>query len=382
MVLARLKKALPTLAAATLLVFGLADARASCEHGKSAPVADADHPSTELVLGVWQRVYNVFGALTGRATSLVVLAESARLADGKPFAPSAFICPAPAGETPVIYVTWPLIMRAQSDALYDVDFIALVVGHELGHRVRDLTFEGQRQTAEGGPEIEGRADLHGAFFAALAGYSTRRLACDLALDTFLDVEAHVGEPVRAKRREKLAEALRAFDVYESLYEVSTGLLFGDVPLARKLTSWVDKHLSRRLEPIPEFKVLQALALLMDVAPTSPASRLIAIEGYTSASHLKCSVVFPQHTAFFDDLLAQANAPDKLVVRDGTTDIRTAMGLLREAERLGASPLAVRSALSCAEAYLGDTTKAKAELDLARKFAVGRHRAVLLSLIHI
>ena len=372
--------ALVAFGAATFIAYAFAaDARASCENVKSAPMADSDHPSTELVAGVWQRVYNVFGALTGRATSLVVLAESARLPDGKPFAPSAFICPAPVGDTPIIYVTWPLIMRAQSDALYDVDFIALVVGHELGHRVRDLTFEGQRQTASGGPEIEGRADLHGAFFAALAGYSTRRLACDAALDTFLDVEAHVGESARAKRREKLAEALRAFDVYESLYEVSTGLLFGDVPLARKLTSWVDKHLSRRLEPIPEFKVLQALALLADIAPTSPASRLIAIDDYASAAHLKCSVVFPQHTAFFDDLLAQANAPDKLVVRDGTTEIRTAIGLLREAERLGASPLAVRSALACAEAHLGDTTKAKGELEAARKFAAGRHPAVLAAL---
>lgn len=343
------------------------EARANCEAGRTAPSADPSHPSAELASGVWQRVYQVFYALTGRVTELKVLAESARLPDGKPFAASAFLCPATASTSPTVYLTWPLIMRAQTDALYDVDFIALVLGHELGHRVRDLTFEGARDTQQGGPEIEGRADLHGAFFASLAGYSSRRLACDAALDTFLDVEAHVGESARETRRQKLAEALRAFDVYESLYQASTHFLFGDLKLAKRITSWVDKHLTRRLEPIPEFKVLHALALLTEAAPDSPAAEIMALPGYPS-NHLRCGVVFPQNTAFFDDLVEQAFGPTKATTRDGTADIRTAMGLLRDAERLGASPLVVASGLACAEAWLGDPQRATTELQRARKFA--------------
>lgn len=343
-------------------------ANAHCEPAKNAPRADTNHPSAELALGVWQRVYGVFHALTGRPTELGILAEAARLPDGQPYPASAFLCPTAGDKAPTVYLTWPLIMRAQTDALYDVDFIALVLGHELGHRARDLTFEGARETKEGGPEIEGRADLHGAFFASLAGYSSRRLACDAALDTFLDVEAHVGEPVREKRRAKLAEALKAFDVYESLYQVSTHLLFGDLKLTRRLTSWVDKHLARRLEPIPEFKVLQALALLTEAAPDSPAAELLTLPGRPESAKLRCRVVFPQNTAFFDDLLEEAFEPNKATTRDGTQDIKTAMGLLRDAERLGASPLVVASGLSCGEALLADTNRAMTELERAKKLA--------------
>ena len=359
----------PLLVGLALLLVSLPGvANAHCEPAKSAPRADTNHPSAELAFGVWQRVYSVFHALTGRPTELAVLAESARLPDGSPFPASAFLCPTAGDKAPTIYLTWPLIMRAQTDALYDVDFIALVLGHELGHRARDVTFEGARETKEGGPEIEGRADLHGAFFASLAGYSSRRLACDAALDTFLDVEAHVGEPVREKRRQKLAEALRAFDVYESLYQVSTHLLFGELKLTRRLTSWVDKHLARRLEPIPEFKVLQALALLTEAAPDSPAAELMTLPGRPESARLRCRVVFPQNTAFFDDLLEEAFEPNKATTRDGTADIRAAMGLLRDAERLGASPLVVASGLSCGEALLADTNRATSELERAKKLA--------------
>ena len=359
----------PLLVGLALLLVSLPGvANAHCEPAKSAPRADPNHPSAELAFGVWQRVYSVFHALTGRPTELAVLAESARLPDGSPFPASAFLCPTAGDKAPTIYLTWPLIMRAQTDALYDVDFIALVLGHELGHRARDVTFEGARETKEGGPEIEGRADLHGAFFASLAGYSSRRLACDAALDTFLDVEAHVGEPVREKRRQKLAEALRAFDVYESLYQVSTHLLFGELKLTRRLTSWVDKHLARRLEPIPEFKVLQALALLTEAAPDSPAAELMTLPGRPESARLRCRVVFPQNTAFFDDLLEEAFEPNKATTRDGTADIRAAMGLLRDAERLGASPLVVASGLSCGEALLADTNRATSELERAKKLA--------------
>lgn len=356
------------LIAALLLSIGATTAHAHCDAARTAPQADRDHPSAGLAQDVWRKVYGVFFALTGRPTDLVVLDDRARLADGKPFPGSAFLCPATDRLGPTVYVTWPLIVRAQTESLYDVDFIALVLGHELGHRVRDLTFEGARATAEGGPEIEGRADLHGAFFAALAGYSTRRLACDAALDTFLDVEAHVGESARATRRAKLAEALRAFDVYESLYQASTHLLFGDASVARLLLSWVDKHLARRLEPIPEFKVLLALSLMAEAAPRSPAARYIALDDFASSKHLKCGTIYPQHTALYDDLISRALKSERGPTRDGASEIEKAKGLLRDAERLGASPLAVASSLACAEALLGDTAKATTELTRARTFA--------------
>lgn len=365
-----------------LLLLGLAalarEARAHCDDAPKAAIASADSASSELVAGVWSRVYGSFAALTGRATELVVLAQSATRADGKPFPASAFICPAKAvGETPKLYVTWPLIQKAQADKLYDTDFVALVIGHELGHRARDLTFEGLRDTRQGGASIEARADAHGAFFAAVAGYSTRRLACDAALDTFLDVEAHVAEGARVERRKQLAEALVAFDVYESLYESSAGLAFWDSKTARALLTWVDQRLGQDFTPIPEFKVMLALTILMDVAGDSPWADLVAVPNAPN-NHLRCVPVFPQHTALWDELLA--TAPGEGASRDLATDLKTAIGLLNDALGLGASPLAAHSALACAQAYLGDTKKAKAALEHAKTAAAGRPQALQNALL--
>jgi len=348
-------------------------AHAHCEDAPKAAIAPLDLPSSELVTGVWARVYGSFAALTGRSTDLIVLAEGATQADGKPFPASAFICPSKVpGETPKLYVTWPLIAKAQANKLYDTDFIALVIGHELGHRARDLTFEGLRDTKSGGASIEARADAHGAFFAAIGGYSTRRLACDAALDTFLDVEAHVAEGVRAERRKQLAEALVAFDVYESLYEASAGLAFWDSKTARNLLTWVDLRLGQDFTPIPEFKVLLALTILMDVAPEAPWTKLVAVPGAPN-NHLRCVPVFPQHTALWDELLAAP--PEGGASRDLGSDMKTAVTLLNDALGLGASPLAAQSALSCAHAYLGDTKKARSSLDQALAVAKGRPQAL-------
>ncbi len=349
-------------------------ANANCDDAAKAGSADPAHPSSALVTDVWARVNGAFSALTGRATELVVLPAGAKKSDGQAFAATAFVCPAKAiGETPRLYVSWPLIDKAQANKLYDTDFVALVIGHELGHRARDLTFEGLRQTKDGGPTIEARADAHGAFFAAIAGYSTRRLACDSALDTFLDVEAHVGESVRAERRKQLAQALLAFDVYESLYEASAGLAFWDSKTARALLTWVDQRLGQDFTPIPEFKILLGLSILMDVASEAPWTELVRVPGAPN-NHLRCTPVFPQHTALWDEVLFTNDEPAG-PSRDLGSDLKVAIGHLNDALSLGASPLAAHSALSCAHAYLGDTKKAKGALDQAITAAAGRPAAL-------
>lgn len=353
-------------------------AHANCDDAAKAGSADATHPSSALVTGVWTRVNGAFSALTGRATDLVILPPSAKKSDGQPFAATAFVCPAKAiGDTPQLYVTWPLIDKAQANKLYDTDFVALVIGHELGHRARDLTFEGLRQTKDGGPSIEARADAHGAFFAAIAGYSTRRLACDSALDTFLDVEAHVGESARAERRKQLAQALLAFDVYESLYEASAGLAFWDSKTARALLTWVDQRLGQDFTPIPEFKILLGLTILMDVAAEAPWTELVRVPGAPN-NHLRCTPVFPQHTALWDEVLMNNDEPGA-PSRDLGSDLKVAIGHLNDALNLGASPLAAHSALACAHAYLGDTKKAKGALDQAVAAAAGRPPALQAAL---
>lgn len=359
------------LLACTLLSMPAA-VHAHCRDAVNARRAPAGDPSAELVEGVFERVNGAFSALTGRATELVVLDKTAVKADGSPFPASAFICPSQAAvETPKLYVTWPLIARAQADKLYDIDFMALVIGHELGHRARDLTFEGLRDTRQGGASIEARADAHGAFFAAVAGYSSRRLACDAALDTFLDVEAHVAAAARTERKRKLAEALAAFDVFENLYEASVGLAFWDSGQARTLLNWIDQRLGRDFTPIPEFKVLLALTILIDVAADAPWAKLVSVPGAPN-SDLRCAPVFPQHTALWDEILAAAEAG---TTRDSGADVKRTIRLLNDALGLGASPLATHSTLACAHAYLGDTKRASTSLAQAREAARGRPKAL-------
>jgi hypothetical protein len=205
----------------------------------------------------------------------------------------------------------------------------------------------------------------------VAGYSTRRLACDAALDTFLEVEAHVAEGPRAERKQKLAEALAAFDVFENLYEASAGLAFWDSKKARALLSWIDQRLGNDFTPIPEFKVLLALAILIDVAADAPWAKLVAVPGAPN-SDLRCVPIFPQHTALWDEILA---AEPESATRDFGDDLKRAVALLNEALGLGASPLATHSALACAHGYLGDTKRAAASLDQAKKAAAGRPAAL-------
>jgi len=343
------------------------------------PKADPEHPSAQLAYGVWERVYGSFYAVTGRATEIVVLADSARLASGEPFPPNAFICPGrQPGQAPTMVVTWPLITLIQSQKLYDVDFLALVLGHELGHRVNDFDWDGRITTKPGTPDVEGKADIRGAFFAAAAGYSTRRLCCDDSLDLFLNVEANVPLAVRTGRKQGLAEVLRTFDVYESLYDAAAALAFWDSFKAKALMGWVDRHLTRPVQPIPEFEVLAALTVLMDVADKACWTSLTAVPG-APTNHLRCAPVYPAHTAFWDDA---GGAVETSRQCGGPLDQELRTGAIKRLEQAlseGADELVVHNALACANAYLGDTKRAALELAKAEQRAAKAPPAVRAAL---
>ena len=331
------------------------------------PEAPPDDPLSALAAGVWSHVYGVYFAATGRSTEFHVLGPEANLADGKPFPPHAFICSAPPtqGSTapgiPKLFVTWPLVELADRDKLYDVDFLALVIGHELGHRSGDFDWEGRLTTKQGSTAIEARADLRGAFFAAAGGYSTRRVACDAALDLFLNIEAGVSASARAERKAKLAEALAAFDVYESLYDAASAWVFWDSTEAEKLLAWIDEHLTKQATPIPEFKILLAQALMTNAIDDGPwASRARPTDLIPSSP---CVPIFAEHTAFWDqvaDPIAKPGDPS----RDAAEKLQRAAKLLQQAEAEGASALVTSGTLACVHAYLGDTKAAKRQLDRA------------------
>ncbi|MCC6625725.1 MAG: hypothetical protein IT385_31105 [Deltaproteobacteria bacterium] len=352
-----------------------------CAEARGQPTADPEHPLAQTAFGVWERVYGAFNALTGRRTDIVVLGKEARLKDGQPFPPNAFICPVDAGRTtPTMTVTWPMLELVQSRKLYDVDFLALVLGHELGHRANDFDWVGKITTRPGATKVEDKADIRGAFFAAAAGYSTRRLACDDALDLFLNIEANVPEATRKGRKAALMDVLRTFDVYESLYDAAAALVFWDAAKGRHLLRWVDEHMALKMEPVPEFKVLAALGILMDAADKSCWTIKTRLPDMLEASptHLRCAAVYPTHTAFWDDVPG-GGADDTrmcgtgidLDVEGGPDRARTAVGLLEDALALGADELVVRSGLACAYAYRAKPKEAQRELGKALAL-VGPH----------
>ena len=331
------------------------------------PEAPPEDPLSALATGVWSHVYGVYFAATGRSTEFHVLGPEAKLADGKPFPPHAFICSAPpvAGSTapgvPQLFVTWPLVELADRGKLYDVDFLALVIGHELGHRSGDFDWEGRLTTKQGSTAIEARADLRGAFFAAAGGYSMRRVACDAALDLFLNVEAGVSASARTERKAKLAEALEAFDVYESLYDAASAWVFWDSIDAQKLLAWVDEHLTKQAIPIPEFKILLAQALITNSVDDGPWSSHPRPANVLPSA--PCIPIFAEHTAFWDQVFEPVTPGDG-PPRDAATRLLRAAKLLAEAEAEGASALVTAGSLACVHAYLGDTKAAKRQLDRA------------------
>ncbi len=110
-----------------------------CGTLEGAPRLGADDPGAAFVLKVWRDVAPPVEALTGRETALVVLGPEARH-KGRPLPPAAHICP---GAPPTVYVPHTLVAKVTGEgAVYGDDFLAFVLGHELGHRVNDFSADG------------------------------------------------------------------------------------------------------------------------------------------------------------------------------------------------------------------------------------------------
>jgi hypothetical protein len=339
-----------------------------CGQFERAPRADPADPSVVRALAVWQRVRGPFTALTGRDTGINVLAREARYdAAGKKteFPPAAYICP---GGPPIVYVPYTLLERVYEKQSYGENFLAFVFGHELGHRMNDITIDGCQlaafQRPGKGRAEEELADARGAFFAAVGGFSTRSLARDDHVSHFLKAEFDVGRRGAQKRRDALLGALHHFDAYENLYEISMSLLFGgEVETAARLLSWADELIAGHGVPLPELKVIRALALTMSVAPRAPAFRPAGFQA--DIAQMRCKPVFPAHTGLWEK-------PDRRRVRRGAEKpeaiLQRAKRLLDDAAALGANDLVVASGLACIAIYSGDIPTAIRHLKSAKRLA--------------
>lgn len=332
---------------------------AICGAFEAAPHLGADDATAKKVLNVWRRVAPPVAALTGRESALVVLSPDARH-DGKPFTPTAYICP---GAPPTVYVPYTLAEKVfGADAAYPEDFLGFVLGHELGHRVNDFTADGCQLDAFERPghrvNDEQLADFRGAFYAAIGGYSTRTLAKKNTVSSFLEAEFKVRKEDRAGRKQALMNALEDFDAYEGLYEAAVALTFaGEHGTAIRLLGWADELIEGHGVPLPELKVVRALALMLDAADNAPW--LEATDGTgVDLSKLRCRAIFASHTP-----LAEEPAGGRLRSRGEDREIARrqlflARKLLDRAAELGADTLITDSGRACVAFYLGEPAEAQ------------------------
>jgi len=332
-----------------------------CQDYEAAAMASLSDPMAARALGVWRRVAEPVEALTDRRTGVVLLAPEARMRDGRRFPPAAYICP---GAPPVVYVPWSLVEQVYAPgATYSEDFLAFMLGHELGHRLNDFTVDGCRLGAFERPgrdeDEEQLADFRGAFFAAVAGFDTRTLATDAIVTRFLKAEFRTTPAdLLAKRAQALTSALRYFDAYETLYQVGLALtLDGEAGSAVRLLDWADELVKAQGVPVPEITLAHALALIADAAPDAPWLERVAAHDPPGAA-LACRPVFPGHTALSQEPRAGPVRSDKGRRAAAKRSLERAIRLLQRAQDLGASELATGTASACAHFLLGDPQEAQ------------------------
>ncbi len=328
-----------------------------CQAAESAPRLANDDPRVKAILVVWSRVERPFAALTGRETALSVMAEAARVGEGdaaKPFSPTAFICP---GAPPTVYVPYSLVDLVYEKKKYPDEFLAFVLGHELGHRANDFTPAGCQlaafQRPGQGKNEEDLADKRSAFFTAIAGYSTRKLARQDIVGAFLAAEFGVRRFDLIKRKESLIDALGSFDALESLYQTAVALaMSGETSASARLLGWAEELIRGKGVPLPELLVARALVLMMEAAPNAPwlAQAKLPVD----ATHLRCAPIFAAHTALWEEPEAGAATRGASDEQEAAKrNLLLARRLLQEAEEMGAGKLTTTAGQACVAFYLGE-----------------------------
>ena len=364
-----------------------------CGMLEAAPRA-APGPAVDKTVAIWKRLEGPFRALSGRETALVVLSPDARIGEGNdatPVPPAAYICP---GAPPTVYVPASLLalIDGADRAKYPDDFLAFVIGHELGHRMNDLTPDGCQlgafQRPGKGVQEEELADARSAFFITSAGFSASRIARDDMVSRFLEAEYALGRADTRGRRDALVAALARFDGYEALYQAGLHTaLTGEMEAADRLLSWADELVQSHGVPLPELRVVRAITRINRAAEMAPWRAELALP--VGIDHLRCTPVHPGHSGLWEEPARRVRSPD---LERGRKLLKEAQALLAEAEARGATPATVAAARACAALYLGDARaaaeeQARAEALLATapaavKSALADNRALVTFLAHV
>lgn len=324
-----------------------------CVALEGAEQLSSKHPFHKKAVRVFRKVARPVEALTGRRAAMVLLAE------GSSSDSTALICP---GAPPVVYVPFGLLQQVYGQgATYPEDFLAFVIGHELGHRINDFTRGGCplamfERPGKGAGE-EHLADFRGAFYAAIAGFSPRRVAKKDLVTRFLAEEAKVRGKRADKRKQALLDALNDFEVFERVYEAALSLaLAGELDHGLRLIGWATEQLGEAGVPLPEVALVEAMLLTLRAGEHAPWQQ--AGDGLRlPLSELRCRPVFPAHSALWQDPRGGHKRSTKTSRDQARRDLLRAEDLLRRAQRLGGARLPVYSARACVAFYLGAPAEA-------------------------
>lgn len=357
---------------------------ASSAPGYCDDLAKAPRGDSARAAAVWARLEEPYRATTGRDTQIAVLAPEARV-DGQPIPPAAYICP---GTPPTIFVPDTLITKIddKDPAKYPTDFLAFVLGHELGHRLNDITVDGCQlgvyQRPGKGVQEEELADARAAFFITATGYSASKIARDDLVSRFLSAEYQLTKEESATRKTSLLGALHNFDGYEAQYQAALAVaLSGDLDAADRVLTKLDEQVSASGVMLPELRVLRAIARIERAAPMAPWQTQMPYP----VDKLRCTPLHPGHSALWEEPGERVRGPD---IEQGRRLLNEALQLLDQAEARGATPFTVSSARACAALYLGDAARADAAQQQAEqlatplvKQALAENRALIELLSH-
>jgi hypothetical protein len=347
----------------------------------TAPIAQKDE-LVEKATGVWNKVYSLAKAFSGREVDFVVLAPKATYPDGpeqRPFPPGAMIVTNPAR----VFVSYSLLEAVYKDKQYPEDFLAFVLGHELGHRIGDLDYDGKSIPARNSSSFAGFssssrepiADKRGALFMTLAGYHPSQIASDDMVTHFFNAH-YTPEGIQApsedelkERRAALLHVLTNFESYEAMYQAGLLLSFSDdAEGSKRILGWLDELLSenaggKNSAPLPEIKAVRAFALIHHASADAPVFSEMNLTEFHEK--LGCEPVYPSHTSYWSETQRARQMNLMGAGQKGATeDLEKALSLLEQAKGMGLSPILVESGIACANYYLGNRDNASKAQKLA------------------
>jgi hypothetical protein len=129
-------------------------------------------------------------------------------------------------------------------------------------------------------------------------------------------------------------------------------MMGEMEAADRLLTWADELVQSHGVPLPELRVVRAIARIHRAAEMAPWLAELGLP--VGIDHLRCTPVHPGHSGLYEEPDKRVRGPD---IERGRKLLKEALVLLGEAEARGATPFTVAAARACASLYLADAAGA-------------------------